>query len=85
MDYQIKYELTGEAKRITAGKVWLKYVGFGLLVIGLCAAVLWSAGGDWTVTVGALEGMAKDMEQGSDFREAFSSFCLEVLQGAECG
>lgn len=85
MDYQIKYELTGEAKRVTVGKVWMKYVAFGLLAVGLCAAILWSAGADWAVTVGALEGMAEELGQGSGIREAFSSFCLEVLQGAECG
>ncbi len=85
MNYQIKYEQTGEAKRVTAVKEWIKYAGFALLAVGLCWAIAWSFGGDWAVTVGALEAMAEDLGQGSDLKEAFSAFCLEVLQGAECG
>lgn len=85
MNYQIKYELTGEANRETAAKVWLKYAALALLAVVLCLAIVWSFGGDWAVTVGALETMAEDLGQGSDFKAAFSAFCLEILQGAECG
>lgn len=85
MNYQIKYELTGEARRVTTVKVWIKYAGFVFLAVVLCLAIVWSFGGDWAVTVGALETMAEDLGQGSDLKEAFSAFCLEVLQGAECG
>lgn len=85
MNYQIKYELTGEAKRVTAIKPWGKYTCLALLVVALCLAIVWSFGGDWAITVGALESMVEDLVQGSDLKEAFSAFCLEVLRGAECG
>lgn len=85
MNYQIKYELTGEAKRVTAVKVWMKYVGLALLAMGLCLAVAWSFGGDWAVTIGALEMMAEDLGQGSDLKAVFSEFCIKILEGAECG
>ncbi len=85
MNYQIKYELTGEAKRVTAVRLWMKYACLALLAVGLCWAIIWSFGGDWAVTVGALETMAEDLGQESDLKAAFSQFCIEILQGAECG
>ena len=85
MNYQIKYDQTGEAKRVTAVKLWMKFAGLVFLVVGLCLAVAWSFDGDWAVTVSALETMAEDLEQGSGLKAAFSEFCIEILQGAKCG
>ena len=85
MNYQIKYALTGEAKRVSALKQWTNYVCLVIIAVVVCLAIAWSLGVDWTVTVGALETMAEDLGQGSDFQAAFSEFCIEILQEAECG
>lgn len=85
MNYQIKYELTGEAKRISALKRWTTYVGLTIIAVIVCLSIAWSLGGDLAVTLGALETMAEDLEQGSELKAAFSQFCIEILQGAECG
>lgn len=85
MAYQITYDLSGYMKRISQWKRRLAYFSGMLLVIAVIIALLWTAGGDWSVTVSALEGMAEDLGQGSGLREAFSEFCLDVLRGAECG
>ena len=85
MNYQINYGLSGDANRVTTQKIWLKYTALALLTLGLCLAVVWSFGGDWAVTVGALEDMAQELVQGQDLKEAFSSFCIDFLQGAQCG
>lgn len=85
MKYQIKYELTGRAKRMTVGKLWVKYSLTALAMAGLVGIFLWSQGCDWQVTVGALERLAENLTQGSDLQEAFSCFCLDVMWGAQSG
>ena len=85
MNYQINYGLSGDANRVTTQKIWQKYTALAFLTLGLCLAVVWSFGGDWAVTVGALEDMAQELVQGQDLKEAFSSFCIDILQGAQCG
>ena len=85
MNYEIKYELTGKAKRISMRKKWLQYIGCGAIFVVLCMTVIWSAGGDWAVTVNALESMSVNLQQGSGLLDAFSSFCLDVLRGTVSG
>lgn len=85
MNYQIMYEPSGGVKRIATVQKWQKIVGFGILIVAICAVALWSLGGDWSVTVNALEDMAENLQQGSALQEAFSSFCLDILKGADCG
>ena len=85
VNYQIMYEPSGGAKRLVTAQKWLKIVGFGILIMVICAVALWSLGGDWTVTVNALENMAESLQQGNALQEAFSSFCLDILKGANCG
>lgn len=82
MRYEIKYEWMGKARHISSGRLWLKYMGFLCMGLCACAFLLWTVGGDWSVTVNALEGMAADLQNGINVNEAFSSFCIEVLEGA---
>lgn len=85
MGYQIAYEITGEAKRVDLWKIRLKYFGIITISVLLIISFLWISGADWAVTVSAMEAMAETLSQGEDFAEAFSTFCIDVLQGAECG
>lgn len=85
MHYQIKYDCTGDSKHITATRKWMIRIVLSLVVLLLCSVVLWSFGGDWAVTVDALESMAGAVQAGADLKEAFSSFCLDILYGAELG
>ena len=82
MHYQIKYDQTGFAKHVGSAKIWLKYVAIALSIAGICWGIFWSLGMDWRVTVDALEQMAAELSTGSSITEAFSGFCLEILQGA---
>lgn len=85
MGYQIAYEITGEAKRVDLWKIRLKYLGIITISVLLIISFLWISGADWAVTVSAMEAMAETLSQGEDFSDAFSTFCMDVLQGAECG
>lgn len=85
MAYQIAYDLAGQMKRIPQWKMYLKYFGEVMLVIGVIGVILWTAGGDWAVTISALEAMAENLGQGSGLQEAFSRFCMAVLLGAQYG
>ena len=82
MGYRIKYQWMREAQQITTAGKWFK-VGMVLLFM-VCAAgfLFWLSGGVWSTTVSALEGMAEDIRGGENLKDAFSTFCLEVLQGA---
>lgn len=82
MAYRIEYEHAGTAKRNCGRGIIFKYALWSLGTVAIVTAILWSLGGDWTVTVGALESMAKSLGKGSAWKEAFSDFCLEILQGA---
>ncbi len=85
MAYQIAYDLSGQMKRIPQWKKYLKSFGGVMLVIGVIAVMLWAAGGEWAVTVTALDAMAENLWHGSGLQEAFSEFCLDILQGAQYG
>lgn len=85
MGYQITYGLTGEAKRIDLWKIRLKYLGIITIAVLLMTSIVWISGADWAVTVSALEEMAETLSQGENFADAFSGFCIDILQGAELG
>ena len=85
MHYQIKYNWTGSSRHISPTKKWLFRIGLTLCATAICAVVLWSMNADWTVTVDALEHMADALQQGSGIKDAFSTFCVDVLKGAEIG
>ena len=85
MYYQISYDQTGGAQRIRATKIWIRYITIGVIAVAFCWAVLWSTGMDWGVTLDALEQMAINLKDGENLKEAFSGFCLDILEGAQCG
>ena len=82
MGYEIQYEWMGKARHITAAKKWLRYAGLFCMIVFACILILWTMGGDWSVTADALEGMATDLQNGVEIKEAFNAFCLEVIHGA---
>lgn len=85
MGYQITYGFNGEAKRVDLWKVRLKYLEMITIAVLLMVSIVWISGADWAVTVSAMEEMAETLSQGEDFVDAFSAFCIDILQGAELG
>lgn len=85
MSYQILYGFAGDAKRVGLWKKWMKYVEIFAIVVLCLISVFWISGADWAVTVDAMEEMAETLSQGEDFADAFSGFCIDILQGAELG
>ena len=85
MGYQITYGFTGDAKRVDLWKIRLKRLGMVAGGVLFLLSVLWISGVDWSVTVGAMDDMAETLSQGADFADAFSEFCIDILQGAELG
>lgn len=85
MGYQITYGFHGEAKRVRIWPIWLRYVGILTLCALFVVTILWISGADLAVTVSAMEDMVETLRQGEAFSNAFATFCLDVLQGAECG
>ena len=82
MYYQIQYGADGQSKRSGLTRKWIARIGLCLLGICVLVGVLWSANGDWAVTVGAMEEMADALKQGSNVTDAFTTFCLQILEGA---
>ena len=85
MGYQIAYGFTGDAKRVDLWRIRLKYLGIAAVGVLFIISVLWISDVNWPVMVSAMEEMAETLSQGEDFVDAFSTFCIHVLQGAECG
>lgn len=85
MEYQIRYERNGEAKYTTVLDKRRRCLMWALTGIIILSAAIWSMGADWAVTRDALEGMAENLVQGNELKEAFSEFCLDILRGAEGG
>ena len=85
MSYQIRYDSRGIAKYISRKKrKWNPWIClcFTILVI-ICLRYI--SGMDFKVTATALDAMAQQVKQGNSVQEAFSQFCLDVLQGAQIG
>ena len=85
MGYQITYGFTGGAKRVQIWPFWVKFVGILALCAILIITMIWISGADHTVTVNAMEDMAEMLRQGEAFPDAFAAFCMDILQGADCG
>lgn len=85
MGYLIQYGLSGEKRRISASRKWIQNGLKVLAVIGVAFIAVWSLRADWGVIVTALESMAGQLQEGGGVQEAFSSFCLEILEGAQIG
>ena len=85
MNYQIKYDCKGDSTRIYGTRKWLKRICVGLVCGVLILICVWSFRADWSVTLNAMESMAGAIGQGSGMQDAFGEFCLDILQGADCG
>ena len=81
MYYRIQYNSAGCSKRTGLKQKWLARIGLGMLGVCVFAGILWSSNANWAVTVGAMEEMAGTLEQGGNFADAISTFCLEILEG----
>lgn len=82
MGYQIQYHFSGKARRISAKNRRLQ---ISLLILCVCVSLsilLWAGKKELTTSIAALELMAMKLGQGSSMKEAFTAFCLQVLQGA---
>lgn len=82
MAYEILYGVSGKARYVSKHKKILQYSGYALLMAAMIGSLFWSAGGDWAATVSAFEQMANAFSRGDSVTDAFSAFCLEILQGA---
>ena len=82
MAYQIEYGANGARTIYTKSRIPIRKIGITMAILVLGAIILWSSGCDWSVTAAALETMAEEVGQGSGIADAFSTFCIEILQGA---
>ena len=85
MSYRIRYDSCGITRYLSRKKrrfnPWIYFCCIILAVL----ALRYISGMDFHVTAMALENMAVHLKQGSGVQEAFSQFCLDVLQGAQIG
>ena len=82
MEYEIRYDLRGRSCRVPNKSRWMKYAGYILALTITGGLVLWALGVDVRVLVNAADGMAESLEQGKGIKDAFSGFCLDILQGS---
>ena len=85
MSYQIKYTALGTAKYIPKIRRHSHRIIFIFAAVTLFALLVWSSGMDWSVTMAALEEMAASVSRGEGLQDAFSAFCIEILQGVQPG
>ncbi len=85
LSYQIQYNNHGTTRYISCKKYsfapWFRFFCAVLAIVALG----FLSGGDWRVTTTALENMAANLKLDIGVQEAFSQFCLDVLQGAQIG
>lgn len=85
MNYQIKYDQFGYAKRTKMREIRIVRACIGLMILLIIACIIWCSGMDLNVTVTALETMAEQLKQGSGVQAAVAAFCVQILQGAQAG
>ena len=85
MGYRIIYRVSGDVEHVRLWSKWLKYVGILALSVMFIITMVWISGSDRTITVNAMEDMADMLQQGEPFTDAFAAFCINILQGAQCG
>lgn len=84
MGYKIRYDTEGNAKRIVK-QLWIKkFLVVFCVIIGMISATMWVLSGDWMLTRNAMNHLSVNISQGENIKDAFSSFCLEILQGTTC-
>ena len=82
MGYEIHYGPAGEMRRIAKYKVHLKKTLALIAFVAVLLLLYHAFDEEIHLAVNALEGMAGKVQEGSGIKEAFSEFCLEVLEGA---
>lgn len=83
--YQISYDATGGVKKVRYSGKYMSGVMTIFLIVFILFSVLWFNGLDVVTTVEALEEMACNIGNGNGIKEAFSEFCIDILEGAELG
>ena len=83
MGYRINYDIWGKMSQISRKKKLLKmcFWVFAAAVVGFFVFY----GSAFHSAVSALEVMAQEIQEGSGIKEAFSEFCIDILEGAELG
>ena len=83
MSYRINYDIWGKMSQISRKKKVLKMCLWLFAVVILGIFLFYN--NEFSDTVSALEVMAQELREGSGIKEAFSEFCIDVLEGAELG
>ena len=82
MKYKIVYHDNGTMHQMNKNRQWMKPLTMLVVLLTVFTVLCYFSGMDWQVTWRALEEMAHELGQGSGMRAAFTSFCLDILQGA---
>lgn len=83
MGYKINYDIWGKMTKISRKKkvFQLFFWVFAAVVVG----VFLFYGNGFRSAVSSLEVMAQEIQEGNGIKEAFSEFCIDILEGAELG
>ena len=81
MGYRITYQTSGlmEKKSIKNGRI--RFLVLSISGAAILSYIIWTNRGEWHTVIPALENMAAELEQGSNVKAAFTTFCLQVLHG----
>ena len=82
MGYQVNYQTSGKVRRISGKRKRIQICFVVLCFCGALGAIFWAGRDEVMTTIAALDLMAMELGQGSSMKEAFTAFCLQVLQGA---
>lgn len=85
MGYEINYDIWGKMSLISKKKKVFKICLWIFTAVTLGAFLFYAAGNELSAAVSALEVMALEMQEGSGIKEAFSEFCVDILEGAALG
>ena len=85
MGYEIHYGPAGEMRKIARYRKHLKKTLVLFILVAVLLLLYHAFDEEIYVMVAALEGMAGNVQEGSGIKEAFSEFCLDILEGANIG
>ena len=83
MGYEINYDIWGKMSKISAKKKVFQICLW--VVAAVTLGVFLFYGNGLRSAVSSLEVMAQEIQDGSGIKEAFSEFCIDILEGAELG
>lgn len=81
MEYQIRYDRNGESKRIKPSGKWLKYCRRLLVILCVICSLLWALDVDMSQVFSAADSLVVSLQEGNGIEDAFSEFCLDILEG----